>query len=85
MVVLILSREHGISLHVSPPMNVASAHYHSLLGDNNYFQFWFQPFVLVLQVTNGGCEAMGTVRTGSGIYGSCTVRSRWDVQVYRGV
>ena len=40
MVILILSYKPGISLHVSLPMNVANARYHSLLGDN-IFQFWF--------------------------------------------
>jgi len=33
MVILILSCKRGMSLHVPLPMNVANAHYHSLLGD----------------------------------------------------
>ena len=62
MVILILSYKHGISLHVPPPMNVVNMHYHSLLDDNISFLV-FQPFALVLQVTN----------TGSACASSCTV------------
>jgi len=37
MVILILSYKREILLHVPLPMNVANAHYHSLLGDTISF------------------------------------------------
>ena len=53
MVILILSYEPGISLHVPLPMNVANVRYHSLLGDN-IFQFWF-----TLRVSTASFKRLG--------------------------